>query len=136
LPEDARHRTYTATIGPWEEVRFPEQVTLTDAQFYVDAYCDENSFDARIEGNTLFLSNYGGDCGIVELLPNRRFLFLMGEGEVTGSDRMTGIFKGFVSVAPGPPDGSASSRPTASCTATDHALTLDRTASARSKLRR
>jgi hypothetical protein len=136
LPEEARHRTYTATIGPWGEAAFPLKVTLTGAQFYVDGYCGEmNSFDARVQGNTLFLSDYGGDCGVVELLPNQRFLDLWGEGSVTGSDRMTGVFNGSVRVAPGPPNGSASSTPTASCTATDHTLALERTSSATSKLR-
>jgi hypothetical protein len=135
LPEEARHRTYTATIAPWSEERFPLRVILADAQFY-GGYCDGASFDARVEGNTLFLSDYGGDCGIVEVLPNQRFLYLMGEGEVTGNDAMTGVFNGFVSIAPGPPNGSASSKPTASCTASDHTLTLERTSSATSKLRR
>ena len=136
LPEEARHRTYSAIIGPWGETQFPERVTLTGAQFYVDGYCGEmNSFDAREQGNTLFLSDYGGDCGIVELLPNQRFLDLWGEGAVTGSDRKTGVFNGSVRIAPGPPNGSASSTPTANCTATDHTLALERTSSATSKLR-
>jgi len=134
LPEEARHRAYPATIGPWWEERFPLKVTLTDGQFY-GGYCDGNSFDARVEGNTLFLSDYGGDCGIVELISNQRFLDLWGEGAVAGSDRMTGVFNGSVRVAPGPPNGSASSTPTASCTATDHTLALERTSSATSKLR-
>jgi hypothetical protein len=138
LPEEARHRTYTATIGPWAERTFPERVTLTDAQFYVDGYCGEmNSFDARFQGDTLFLSDYGGDCGVVELLPNQRFLDLWGEGELTGRDHMTGVFNGSVRVAPGPPIyGSTTSTPTASCSATDHTLTLERTSSAKSTLRR
>jgi hypothetical protein len=138
LPEDARHRTYTATIGGWGETRFPLRVTLADAQFYVDGYCGElNSFDARIEGNTLFLSDYGGDCGIAELLPNGRFLDLWGEGEVTGSDRMTGVFNGSVRVTPGPPISyGPPNTPTASCSAMDHTLALERTSSATSKLRR
>jgi len=128
LPEEARHRTYTATIGPWGEPRFPEQVSLTGAQFYVDGYCGEmNSFDAREEGDTLFLSDYAGDCGIVELLPNQRFLDLWGAGAVTGTDRKTGVFNGSVVVAPGPPNGSAASTPSAICTARDHTLVLERT---------
>jgi len=127
LPEEARHRTYTATI---DQAGAVATVTLTGAQFYTDGYCGAmNRSDARIQGNNLFLSNYGGDCGIVELLPNSRFLTLWGEAEATIADRITGVFKGSVSIAPAPPNGSASSKPTAICSAMDHRLVFERTTS-------
>jgi carboxypeptidase family protein/Big-like domain-containing protein len=129
LPEDARHRTYTATI---DQAGAAATVTLTDAQFYTDGYCGPmNRSDARIQGNTLFLSDYGGDCGIVELLPNSRFLSLWGRAEATVADRITGAFTGSVSIAAGPPDGSSSSKPTAICSAMDHQLVFERTTSTR-----
>jgi hypothetical protein len=125
LPEESRHRTYTATIGP---VGTPPTVTLTGAPFYTGGYCGAmNTFDARVRGNTLFFSDWGGDCGIVELLANSRFLTLWGSAEATVTDRITGLFNGYVSIAAGPPDGSDISKPTAICTAIDHRLVFERT---------
>jgi hypothetical protein len=124
LPEEARHRTYTATIDPFALYGIPT-VTLTGAQFYTGGYCDtDNRFLARVQGNTLFLD--GGECGIVELLPNSRFLTLLGRAEATVTDRtITGAFNGSVSIGAGPPDGSDSSKPTATCTATDHRIAFE-----------
>jgi len=133
LPEEARHRTYTATI---DQRGASVTVTLADAPFYTGGYCGRmNSFDGYIRGNALTLSDYGGDCGIVELLTNTRFLTLWGGAEATVTDRITGMFNGEVTIASGPPDGSNQSRPTAICRATDHRLVFERTTSAMSKLR-
>jgi hypothetical protein len=127
LPEEAKHRTYTATIS---QSGATATVFLSDAQFYMDGYCGEmNRSDARVQGKNLFLSDYAGDCGIVELLPNSRFLTFWGGAEATVADRITGVFKGSVSIAAGPPDGSDSSKPTAICTAMDHRLVFERTTS-------
>jgi len=119
LPEEASHRTYTATIG---DLRGYPTVFLTDAQFYTDDYCGVmNRSDARVIGNTLLLDDYAGDCGIIELLPNSRFLKLWGGAKATiTDDRITGLFNGLVNI------GSDLSKPTASCTATDHRLVFER----------
>jgi hypothetical protein len=120
LPEEARHRTYTAKIN---QVGTIAAVFLTDPQFYTDNYCEVmNRFDARVQGNTLFVSGFAGDCGIVELLPNSRFLELEGSAEATvRTDRITGEFNGAVSIS------SVVFKPTAICSAKDHRLVFERT---------
>jgi hypothetical protein len=110
----------TLAAGCGDSRRTPT-VFLTDAQFYTDAYCGQmNRFDARLPENMLLLDDYAGDCGIIELLPDSRFLKLWGDTKATVADgRITGLFNGLVSI------GSDLSNPTASCTATDHRLVFE-----------
>jgi hypothetical protein len=123
LPDDARRRTYTATINLFNNRAI---VTLTGAQFWSGGYCDAmNSFDALVHGSTVSLSNYGGDCGVLEELANTRYLFFTGTADVTLTDSIsTAAFVGTVAVVTSPED-TTRPIPTA-CTASDHQLVFER----------
>jgi len=127
LPDDARRRTYTATIssGGFDNRAI---VTLSGAQFYTDSYCGPmNSFDALVHGRTVSLSNYAGDCGVIEELANMRHLSLWGGAEATLTDSTsTAAFVGTVAVVTSPTDPSP---PDATCDASDHRLVFERIAS-------
>ena len=126
LPDDAMRRTYIAAI---KQTGHRAIVTLSGAQFYGGDYCGAmNSADAEVHSNTVSLSNYAGDCGIVELLSEKRFFSLWGTAELVVTESgLAGPFAGLVRIAPGPPDGSPASTPTASCEAPDHQLVFERT---------
>ena len=124
LPDEARRRVYTATINPGG---FDNRaiVTLTGAQFWNDNYCGQmNSFDALVHGRTVSLSNYGGDCGVIEELPNKQYLAVWGEAEVVLTDPVSiAALVGNVSIRPSP---NNTSHEGASCDAADHQLVFER----------
>jgi hypothetical protein len=121
LPDDARHRTYTATING-------ATVTLADAQFWTDGYCGSmNTFDVHVQGNRVFLGDWAGDCGIIEKLASMRYLKLWGTAEGIVTDPISAVFGGSVRVVT--PDGSNESTSIATCTAPDHQLVFERMAS-------
>jgi hypothetical protein len=122
LPDDARRRTYNATISGGRDNR--AIVTLTGAQFWTDGYCGlMNSFDALVHGSTVSLSNYGGDCGVLEELANMRYLSLWGTADATLTDSISvSAFVGTVAVVTWPND----THPIATCTASDHQLVFER----------
>jgi hypothetical protein len=121
LPDDARRRTYTATI---DQAGARAKVTLSDAQFSISSYCGRmNTFDALVHGNTVSLSDWGGDCGIIEIA-NGRYVTLWGTAEaIIGTDSIQGPFNGSVGIGV-LPDNSI-----ATCTAPDHQLVFERTGS-------
>jgi hypothetical protein len=127
LPDDARRRTYTATINPGG-VGNRAIVTLTGAEFWTDSYCGlMNSFDALVHGNSLVVSDYGGDCGVVERLADKRYLYWAGTAEATLSDTTsTAAFNASVAVRTSPNSGSDL---IADCDAPDHQLVFERIAS-------
>jgi hypothetical protein len=118
LPDDAKHRTYTATIN-----QAGTTVTLTDAHFWTDGYCGVmNTFDGYVQGDTVSLSDWGGDCGIEEQLASTRYLKLWGTAKGLMTEPIP--FNGSVSVVT--PDGSNESKPIAACTAPDHQLVFEK----------
>jgi len=127
LPDDARRRTYTATISQ-EGGGNRAVVTLTGAQFWTSGYCRVmNSFDAVVHGHTLSLSDYGGDCGVVEQLATMRYLMVEGTGEAILTDPIQpATFSGTVMVVTSPTD---TSDPIAQCNAPDHQVLFERIAS-------
>jgi len=124
LPDAAKRRTYTATItsGGFDNRAI---VTLTGAQFWTGSYCGPmNSFDALVHGSTVSLSNYGGDCGVIEQLGNTQYLSLWGGAEAVLTDSIsTAAFVGNVAVFTSPNDMSP---PNATCDAADHQLVFER----------
>jgi hypothetical protein len=115
-------RTYTATIKTTGD---RADATLTDAQFWTDGYCGlMNSFDVHVSGNAVVLSNYAGDCGIIERLSTNRYLKLWGTATATVADTMSAAFDADVRV--NTPDGSNESQPVATCLASDHQLVFER----------
>jgi hypothetical protein len=127
LPDDARRRTYTATIKQ-EGGGNRAVVTLTDAQFWTSGYCRVmNSFDAVVHGHTLSLSDYGGDCGVVEQLAAVRYLMVEGTGEAMLTDPIQPVpFSGTVMVVTSPTN---TADPIAQCNAPDHQVLFERIAS-------
>jgi hypothetical protein len=121
LPDDARRRTYTATI---DQVGAKATVRLSDAQFFNDSYCGlMNSFEAFVYGNTVSLGNWGGECGIIEQLANMRYLKLWGGAEaIIVTESIPGAFSASVSVVSSPD----AKTPIATCTASDHQLMFER----------